>query len=431
MNKGLLNLVIRAVDNATPTIGKIGKSFGGLKKSAAAVGSALKTAALGTIGVATAAAGFVAKATMDAAAEEKQIARLNGVLKTRGMLTADNTKAIEAQTKKLENLAFSDDAVRESLITATSFTKKFSDAVKIQNVAADVAAAKGISLEEATSLVGKAYQGNTKGLKQLGVQTKKGAKGTDVLTAITKKYNGAAAAAANTVSGKASIAQIKFNNIMEDFGANFLPIASDGLSFLNDSVLPAFSSALNTVLPFIKDVAKNITDAFGPIIQDNITNFTKPGGVIDSVGKSLGPLFQGIVDDAGKVIAKLTGPDGFLTSIGDLVGALWNDGKGPLAIAVSGIAGAFQVVLNTIGLIMDAIKLLIDIVTTALGLLDKLGQPSTNAALNGRMTVPTVGAYGGGIPVAPASITVKVGDKAVDTIVQDSLGRTLTSYNRP
>ena len=196
MNSKLMNLVIKATDAATPSIRKVGKALGGLKKAGSAVGSGLKTAALGAIGIATSVAAFTAAAVAAAADEQKQIARLNSVLKTRKMLTDENSVAIDKQITKLQDLAFSDDAVRESLITATAFTKKFSDAIRIQNVAADVAAAKGISLEEATALVGKAYQGNTKGLKALGIQTKKGAKGLEVLTAVSKKYKGAAAAAA-------------------------------------------------------------------------------------------------------------------------------------------------------------------------------------------------------------------------------------------
>jgi len=434
MNKGTMNMVVKAIDQATPTLRKIGKAFGGLKRAGSAVGSGLKTAAVGALAITAAVAGFALAATAAAADEEKQIARLNGVLKTRGMLTDANSAAVENQISKLENLAIADDAVRESLIVATQFTKKFNDAIKIQNVAADVAAAKNISLEEATALVGKAYQGNTKGLKGLGVEVKKGAKGLDVLKAVTKKYKGAAEAAADTVSGKFGKAQIKFNNIIEDFGGKLLPYASKGLDFISETALPALSGALNTALPIIEKVGKGLVDTFGPMIQDNINNMTKPGGVFDSVSKVVGPIFGRISDSVGGLIEKLTGPGGLLTALGKVIGTLWGDGKGPLATAVGAIGNILGLLVDTIANIAGAIAGLITAVDDFLKAFGKASDVSKGQSREfyNRMA-------GGVLPsVAPGTITdkygvplvnVNIGGKAVDGIVTDSLGRILTTTN--
>jgi hypothetical protein len=423
-----MNLVIKAIDNATPTLRKIGKGFGSLKNAGSAIGGGLQKLALGAVGIATAVAGFTIAATKAAIDEEKQIARLNSVLKTRGMLTDANSAAVEKQIGKLENLAFADDAVRESLITATQFTKNFNQALKIQNVAADVAAAKGISLEEATALVGKAYQGNTKGLKGLGVQVKKGAKATDILTAITKKYKGAAEAAADTTSGRFSKAQIKINNLIEDFGAKFLPYANKGLEFLNDTALPALSSALDKVVPIIQNVGKGLADTFGPMIQDNITNMTKPGGVFDSVGKVIGPIFERIGDSVGGLIAKLTGPGGLLTALGDVIGTLWGDGKGPLATAVGAIGNLLDLLIDTIANIAGAIAGLITAVDDFLKAFGKAADVSKGGSFDyynrmGGNVLPGVAPgtqinqYG--VPI----VSVKIGEKSVDGIIFDALGR--------
>lgn len=428
MNKGTMNMVVKAIDQATPTLRKIGKGFGALKNAGSAVGSGLKTAAVGALAITGAVAGFALAATAAAADEQKQIARLNGVLKTRGMLTDANSAAVENQISKMENLAISDDAVRESLITATQFTKNFNDALKIQNVAADVAAAKGISLEEATSLVGKAYQGNTKGLKGLGVEVKKSAKGLDILKAVTSKYKGAAQAAADTVSGKFGKAQIKFNNIIEDFGAKLLPYASKGLDFISGTALPALSSALNTALPIIEKVGKGLVDTFGPMIQDNINNMTKPGGVFDSVGKVVGPIFGKIADSVGGLISKLTGPGGLLTALGDVIGTLWGDGKGPLAIAVQAIGNLLSLLVDTIANIAGAIAGLITAVNDFLKAFGKAADVSKGGAYDyyNRMSggVLPSNTPGGtrdanGAPI----VTVRIGDKSVDGIILDALGR--------
>jgi hypothetical protein len=434
MNKGTMNMVIKAIDNATPTLRKIGKGFGALKKAGSAVGGGLKTAAIGAIGITTAVAAFAVAATAAAADEEKQIARLNGVLKARNMLTDANSAAVEAQIGKMENLAIADDAVRESLIVATQFTSDFNEALKIQNVAADVAAANNISLEEATSLVGKAYKGNTKGLKGLGVEVKKGATGTDVLTAVTNKYKGAAEAAANTTSGKFTKAQLKFNNIIEDFGAKLLPYANKGLDFISETALPALSGALNTALPVIEKVGKGLVDTFGPMIQDNINNMTKPGGVFDSVSKVVGPIFGNIADSVGGLIAKLTGPGGLLTALGKVIGTLWGDGKGPLATAVGAIGNLLDLLIDTIANVAGAIAGLITAVDDFLKAFGKASDVSKGGSYNyynrmGGNVVPTApgtitNQYG--VPI----ITVQIGNKSVDGVVKNSLGRIISTTNQ-
>jgi len=457
MNKAAMNLIVKAVDNATPTLRKVGKGLGSLKKIGSSVGSGLQTAAIGAVGIATAVAGFAVAATMAAAEEEQQIARLNGVLKTRGMLTDANTAAVDAQIDKMQNLAIADDQVRESLITATQFTKNFNDAIAIQNVAADVAAAKNISLEEATSLVGKAYQGNTKGLKGLGIEVKKGVKGMGALDAVTKKFKGSAEAAANTTGGKFTKAQLKFGNIVEDFGAKFLPIANKGLDFLSDTALPALSGALDAAFPIIENVGKGLADTFGPMVADNISNLTKDGGVFDSVGKTVGPIFEKIGDKVGEFIAILTGPDGLLTSIGRIVGALWGDGNGPLAFAVNAIGGLLDILfgtLNTIvGVIGELVKGIADFLTgtgeaeTYQQSLDKKNTPPIGGDPNnfwqqwsfgmgagfgaGGFIIPPIATAppGTGITTNPMNdkYTINIGGKEVDGVVKDSLGRIIAN----
>lgn len=427
--KDIMNLVIKATDNATPNISKVGKALGKLKKGGAAVGDGLGKAAVGIAGIGAAAIGFAVAATVAAAGEEEQNARLNSVMKTRGMLTDANTAAVQNQISKMADLAISDDAVRESLITATAFTKNFNDALKIQNVAADVAAAKHISLEEATTLVGKAYQGNTKGLKGLGVEVKKGAKGLEVINAITKSYGGSAKAAADTVSGKFLKAQVKMDNAMQDFGKQFLPLAAKGLDFISSTAIPGLFSALNFIVPKIEEVGKGLLDTFGPMVSDNITNFTKPGGVLDSVGKVMGPIFDTIGKSIGGLIAKLTGPGGLLTALGTLVGTLWGDGKGPLAVAVKAIGAVLGTLIDTIANIAGAIAGLITAVNDFLNAFGKAADVQRGQSFDyyNRM--------GGNVAPTPAGatinqygvpqVTVQIGQKNVDGIILDALGRKL------
>jgi hypothetical protein len=214
-----------------------------------------------------------------------------------------------------------------------------------------------------------------------------------------------------------------------------LPYANKGLEFLNDTALPALSSALDKVVPIIQNVGKGLADTFGPMIQDNITNMTKPGGVFDSVGKVIGPIFGRIGDSVGGLIAKLTGPGGLLTALGDVIGTLWGDGKGPLATAVGAIGNVLDLLIDTIGNIAGAIAGLITAVDDFLKAFGKAAAVSKGASFDkyNRMAgniMPTpagtmINQYG--VPI----VTVKIGEKSVDGLVLDSLGRILTTTNTP
>jgi len=96
---------------------------------------------------------------------------------------------------------------------------------------------------------------------------------------------------------------------------------------------------------------------------------TKPVGVFDSVGKVVGPIFEELGDKVGVFIGALTGPDGLLTAIGDVVGALWGDGKGPLAFAVGAIGallgGLFDVITTIVGVLAEVVGGIADFLTAS------------------------------------------------------------------
>ena len=164
------------------------------------------------------------------------------------------------------------------------------------------------------------------------------------------------------------------------------------------------------------------------MIQDNITNMTKPGGVFDSVGKVIGPIFERIGDSVGGLIAKLTGPGGLLTALGNVIGTLWGDGKGPLATAVGAIGNLLDLLIDTIANIAGAIAGLITAVDDFLKAFGKAADVSKGNSFNyynrmGGNVLPGVAPgtqinqYG--VPI----VSVKIGEKSVDGIIFDALGR--------
>lgn len=117
-------------------------------------------------------------------------------------------------------------------------------------------------------------------------------------------------------------------------GENFIPVLTEITSFITKKGLPKF-----------QEFAGSIGKAVGPILKD--------------LEPAVKTLFASLVD-LGK-------------EVGKLVVALWDEGNGPLAIAVSGIGGLFSLFLGTLTLVVDTIKVIIALVTEALGLLDSLG----------------------------------------------------------
>jgi hypothetical protein len=319
-----------AKDLASGTIRGISKSLANVKENARNLGSALKTSLkIGAAAIAGIAAGAVAAAvsfTKAAIEDEAANARLISVLQARKLASEANLKVVDQLIAKGAQLAFADDEVRAGIETATQFTKKFADAQKILATAQDLARAKNISLEEATSIVGKAYQGNTKGLKALGIETKKGAKGLVILTAVSKKFGGASAAYAETTEGKFKNLKIAIDETKESVGGVFL-----------NALKKVFGALQPYVMKFLSEIQKRLPDLekfVNKIADDLIRNLP---GYIATAKKEIPPLIKKFQDFFGEVVkfgkeaAAFLGKDGAVTGGLALIGAKIGGLKGALS----------------------------------------------------------------------------------------------------
>ncbi len=426
-----------AKDAASSTIRGLSKTLGGLKSAASSVGGFIKnnfTKALLGVGAVIAGAGAaLVKFTKDAIEGEAAEAKFVSVLKARGLASKENLAATEALVKSGQRLAFTGDDVRGSLATATQFTKNFTKAQKISAVAQDLARAKGISLEAATKVVGKAFSGNGKALKTFGIELGKNAKGQKVLDAVTKKFGGTAEAYATTTAGAMEAVGIAVQQAGEGAVKPFLPIINELVGIFYSHALPAIEAVskgiagfieenkalISTVIQTVAQIAANLLPVFVkvgefifgtiiPAIVGFVEKLTAPGGVTDSVGKVVGGIMKDLVPAFGKFfdgVGKLVG------KVFELVGVLWGDGTGPLAIAVQAIGGAFSIVLSILGNIGGAIATAIDfvislgkaIMDSPIGFLIK-----AIAGVVGGAAGAIGGAFGlggGGRGVVPASVT--------------------------
>ena len=317
-DKAKVNFVIGAQDAASAVIKKVNSSVGGLKKGVGAVGTGMGKLALAggvAVGVIAAGIGVAAKAAAD---EEKGIARLNAAVKANVKSRTDMAKVEKLIAKRQETLAFSDGELRDSMAALLPFTKNIGMAYKWQGVAADLARTKNIGLEEASLMVAKAMNGNEKVFGQLGITLpktakeigattgslkglKKGGKATAaqiaklakamtpaqkkaakiaeaakrsarqalVLAAIQGKVAGQAKAYAKGTEGQFASLKNSFDDVVEDLGKEFLPIALEISGWVKKTLLPVIKDALPKIADF-KDhflrVAKAVADTLQPVV---------------------------------------------------------------------------------------------------------------------------------------------------------------------
>jgi hypothetical protein len=177
-------------DNVSKTLKNVSTGFKRLRSGASAVGGALlKVGAVAATAAAAIAGGIIA-ATKAAADEEKGIKSLTASIAANVKGRTDLVKVEERVAEQQKKLAFSDGEIRASLQALLPFTKDTTKAFEIQAIAADLARAKNMSLEEASTTVARAMNGNTRATKQLGIELPKTAKKADILAGTFMVWSG-------------------------------------------------------------------------------------------------------------------------------------------------------------------------------------------------------------------------------------------------
>lgn len=345
-----------AKDAASKSIRNIGSNLKGLKDVAGTVAKGVAVAFAAVAAAATAAAyktaQFAKEAIQGAIEDAAAQAKLVAVLEARDLATNKNLKTVNKLITAGQNLAFTDDEIRAGIGIATQFTNKFSRAQKILAVAQDLARAKSIPLEKATTLVGRAYKGSGGALARYGIQIGKGVKGLAALDKVTQKTRGAAEAYAKTASAQFEIFNTKIAEAKEAIGGALLPAVLKlfkAVQPIADELLASLESKLPDLEKFATSVADNLIAKLPgliatakreiPIVLENIKTFAS-----EFISKA-------------KEIAQFLGPDGLVATgliaiggkLGGLGGAIggaltkaFSDlGFGPLESALAGsVSGA-------------------------------------------------------------------------------------------
>jgi hypothetical protein len=200
---------------------------------------------------------------MQAAYREDQAsqAKLRASLFANVAAFSGNIKVIEGVIESRMRLGFADDEQRDSLANLVSVTKDSTKALGLQRTAMDLARLRGMSLENASLLLGKVYAGNLGILARYGIVLKKGATATEALAEIQKRAAGQAEAFAETSEGKLVASQVRAGEVMERFGKvidkivqQVLPPLVSGLEFVADA-FESLGIGVDKTMEDVKDAA--------------------------------------------------------------------------------------------------------------------------------------------------------------------------------
>jgi len=271
-----------------------------------------KVAAAAFAAAAAAAAAYAVKLAVDGvkAAIEDEAAqlRLANALKNVTGATEAQISAVEEQILKTSlATGVADDQLRPALQRLAVATGSVTESQDLLNLALDISAATGKSVEAVSNALGKAYEGNTGSLTRLGVGLSAaeiktlGLEGT--VKQLAETFGGAATVQANTFEGQIQRLRVGFDEAKESVGAALLPTLQRLLDYFINTVIPKFIEFKDAALKPVTDaIARNkesltilynfIKDFVVPVLINNL------GGALGFIGKVAG----GILDVIGAVV---------------------------------------------------------------------------------------------------------------------------------
>jgi len=304
------------VDSFGDRVGKAGK-IAGAALAAAAAAAAAYAVKIGIDGV---------KAAIE---DEKAQTQLALALKNATGATDGQIKATEDAILQMSlATGVADDDLRPALQRLAISTGSVSKAQDLLTTALDVSAATGKPVETVANALAKAYDGNTAALGKLGIGLSSAELKTmsfeQVQGRLSDLFGGAAAANADTYSGRIARMQVAFNEAKETIGYALLPILDKAMTFINQIATPAIQ-ALNDGFSgkgglafYIQYLSTTIKNIFTPVwdglvkafnyikdaIGDNITTF-KQFGIL--IAEYVAPVLGKVLGDSLAVVGKIAG----------------------------------------------------------------------------------------------------------------------------
>ena len=173
----------------------------------------------------------------------------------------------QALARQSKLLAFDDEALARSFQTFIRQTKDVEEALRRNELAADVARGRYMSLEQATQLVTKAALGQAGALRRVGIDTAGAKTGVELLARLTEQYGQAAEKAATTSQAAQDRWNVSLENAREVIGTALLPTFTAYVGKLTEYVDKASESGdlqrrVNAILSDAEGIVRGLADGF-------------------------------------------------------------------------------------------------------------------------------------------------------------------------
>lgn len=262
-----------------------------------------KIAAAAMAAAAAAAVAYAGKLLVDgvksAIEDEKAQAKLAATLENVTGATRKQISAVEDHIAKLSlAVGVADDQLRPAFENLVRATGDVSEAQKQLNLALDISAGTGRSLESVTLALAKAQTGNVSALTRLGIPLDAAAVKSKDLNAIfgqlTETFGGQAAVAADTFEGKMARLQVAFDEAKETVG-----------SYVLDAITPLVTSLVDNIIPAVTEFAEKLGKDLKPVFE------------------ALAPIVKNVISYFQNMATQGSSANGFFQKLGEYVRWVW------------------------------------------------------------------------------------------------------------
>jgi len=243
---------------------------------------------------------------------QEALNKLTSSLARSGNLAATSATEFTEFADSLERTSrFSDDAALSAAALLENITQLDSQGLQqATQAAADLAAAMGLDLETAASLVGKAINGNTGALNRYGIEVQKGATDSqtlaNVLETLNSRFGGSAASQVQTYAGSVDIMGKAWEDVTKVIGNAIVENKTVTVAVQQISLaLQQFSDYLDSnsaeIQVFFGQLVSGAVDA-SIIVVETFKTIIGAGQLLitfwESIGTTIGTVAAAIVQAA-------------------------------------------------------------------------------------------------------------------------------------
>jgi hypothetical protein len=192
--------------NTTGVLGPFGEALAGIDEAIGRVAEHGKQIGPGLMAAGGALAGIGVGLAAVGSKDQAAHAQLQQAIEATGRSYDDYEKQVEGAVKQQEKFGHTANQTQDALRILTQATGDPAKALQYLGTASDLAAAKHEGLAEAATSLGKVYNGNTRLLKEFGIQATKAGAAQNELKAATAQ---ATAADSNLAHAKRTLADIE------------------------------------------------------------------------------------------------------------------------------------------------------------------------------------------------------------------------------